>query len=396
MKDQGQCNFIHLCRISNNIEEYELEKELHTEKQLEFDFEFDFDESNHNLINQTVYDERYNYITKLKKNNNNDEDTYNYEHEIMIHFEIARYPRSRCDILQCVYLIVDLENIDDYENKIMTQDFLSSSIKFHLGNRITLFEYTILMCIFESKLKGYELIVEDNRIHVPLYVFDFKLPIDNQKILWGFSLCKPDSKSSAVYLDICTKSNLKNLFENISIKGLILDDKYRNTLGLLKYYKNVFLDTKIHKFTQLENYKYKIPIPIWVSDNIKALIFVFYPKYKHLTGIEITGVYFNNLELNEYVTEIKLFNTNIYVVSFSREFNNIENMHNLFKYKDNYITDEGILARAKHIYVDIETSDDMKYYELNVFKISLCPFIMNHGELDFYYKESCVKRERFI
>lgn len=395
MDGQGQCNFINLSSVSNTIQEYELEKELCREKQLDEIFnDYDFDESNHNLIKQIIYHERYsNNIKNLKKNNNIDEDNI-AKHEIMIHFDIARYPRSRCDVLQCMYLIIDLENIDDYENKIMTQDFLSSRIEFHLRDDIPLFDYTILMCIFESKLKGHEIIVEDNKIHVPLYVFDFKLPIDNQKVLCGFSLCKPDSKCAAVNLDIFTKSNLKYLFENICIKGLILDDKYRNTLSVLKDYKNVLLDTNIRRLTQLENYKSRIRI--LVRDNMKALIFVFYPKYKHLSGIEITGVYLNNLELNEYVTEIKLLNTFIYVVSFSREFNNIENMRNLFQYKNNYITDEGIVAIAQHIYIDIETSDDMKYYELDVFQISLLAFTMNCGELDFYDKKSGVKSQRFF
>jgi hypothetical protein len=390
---QNRRGFIHLNHVSNNIEEYELEKELHREKQMSNNDEItndsilDYDKNgildfitNFSQVGHSIVKKRYDNIVKIGGDNEN------YDYKIKINFNI----HSNIDILQAIYLIIEFDDINDYENKILTSDFLNSQIKFIVGSK-KLFDTTILMCILESKLKGYEPIIEYDKIQIPLFIFDFQIPFDNENILTGLTMlnCYVDKK-----LNICTTHNLKYLFENITMKGLCIDTEYRNYLGRLAHCRNILLESEIHTFTELENYTFNVPIKIGKCEILKAVVFVFYPKYEHTCDIELTCAFMDNLELNEKITKIKLLNTNIYVLSFSKEFDNIENMQNLFKFKGDYITDEGIsynytlddLSEENKfidIFIDTETSDDMKDYNLDLIKIHLGFITIEKGFIKF-------------
>jgi hypothetical protein len=142
---------------SNNIEEYELVRELNTEKQISYndeiqnysiyndkkngiiDFLFNF-----NKVGENIEEKRYDSIVKIECDNKND------DYKIKINFEIGS--SRRFDIVQEIYLIVDFEHIDDYENTFMKSDFLNSQINFTIGSK-KIFETNLLMCILESKLK---------------------------------------------------------------------------------------------------------------------------------------------------------------------------------------------------------------------------------------------------
>jgi len=141
----------------NNIEEYELVRELNTEKQISYndeiqnysiyndkkngiiDFLFNF-----NKVGENIEEKRYDSIVKIECDNKND------DYKIKINFEIGS--SRRFDIVQEIYLIVDFEHIDDYENTFMKSDFLNSQINFTIGSK-KIFETNLLMCILESKLK---------------------------------------------------------------------------------------------------------------------------------------------------------------------------------------------------------------------------------------------------
>lgn len=218
---ESQSNFIHLNYVSNNIEEYELEKELNREKQIiSFNDEItnDFileDEKNgvldyiinYSKVGHSIKKKRYDNIIKINDNNEN----MNDDDKIKINFNIS----YGFDIVQAIYLIIDFDDINDHENKILTRDFLNSQINFIIGSK-KIFDTTILMCILESKLKGYEPIIEHDKIQIPLFIFDFQIPLDNENILTGLTVLVLYTK---ICLNICTTHSLKYLFENITIKG---------------------------------------------------------------------------------------------------------------------------------------------------------------------------------
>lgn len=389
-----ESNIIHFNYVSNNIEEYELEKELYREKQIiSFNDEItnDFileDEKNGILdyiinfskVGHSIKKKRYDNIIKINDNNEN----INEDYKIKINFEIG----WGFDILQAIYLIIEFDDINDHENKILTRDFLNSQVDFIIGSK-KIFDTTILMSILESKLKGYEPIIEHDKIQIPLFIFDFQIPFDNENILTGLTTCVFYTK---ICLNICTTHNLKYLFENITMKGLCLDRVYREYLINLAHYQNILLNSETHTFNELENYTFDVPIKISKGEILKAVIFVFYPKYEYTDDIELICASMDNLQLNENITKIKLMNTNIYVVSFSKEFNNIENMQHLLKYKCDYITDEGINSNLDDVpkenkfidkYIDLETNDDMKYYNLDVIKIHLSFLTVKEGKFIF-------------
>jgi hypothetical protein len=132
-------------------------RELNTEKQISYndeiqnysiyndkkngiiDFLFNF-----NKVGENIEEKRYDSIVKIECDNKND------DYKIKINFEIGS--SRRFDIVQEIYLIVDFEHIDDYENTFMKSDFLNSQINFTIGSK-KIFETNLLMCILESKLK---------------------------------------------------------------------------------------------------------------------------------------------------------------------------------------------------------------------------------------------------
>ena len=354
--------------ITNNIEEYELEKELEREKIF---MEDDINNTMLNdinaiydlVINNSIYETHINTIKYSQIINNN------------IFFEISRI----MDVIQNIYLVIDLENIDDYDN-IITRNFLNSQIKINIGSK-TLFDYTLLICIFEAKLKGYEIIIEDNKMQIPLFIIDFNIPIDNNTKINGFPIISVPYECIA--LTINTDSDTKYLFKNIVQQGLSLNSKYRRHIARTKY-ENIILHSKIQKYDNLLNNNNILNISNYTF--LKALIFVFYPKHDDIDGIELISGHINNIELEQYITKIKLFNTFIYVFSFSREFNNIENMQNLFRYKQNYITNNGLLScKINNFNLEIQTTEDMKDYELDVITINLNSIMIQQGISDYKY-----------
>jgi hypothetical protein len=142
---------------SNNIEEYELVRELNREKEISYNDEISndyiYDEIkngiidflfNFNKVGENIEEKRYDSIVKIECDNKND------DYKIKINFEIGS--SRRFDIVQEIYLIVDFKHIDDYENTLMKSDFLNSQINFTIGSK-KIFETSLLMCILESKLK---------------------------------------------------------------------------------------------------------------------------------------------------------------------------------------------------------------------------------------------------
>jgi hypothetical protein len=335
------------CSLSNRIEsriaEYDLEGELENYRESLINGVKDFEES---LLFKNIEDEDTSeYYTSQP-----------YSSSDQIIFTINK----RLKYINSIYLEIDLDisfHGLTLEEKI---DLFNMNIKIDISFN-TVFNSTILVCLISQLCQDKHINTIGNKLLIP--ILSFKDPVQTH---------------STNYNNMDVIIGTKNAYKFRKTMRLLCIGDFSDKLDNINDKKHtLILQTHINDYQNIRNNKY---INIRASGLAKALFIYFIPKNidKLYISPDLTSVKLklDNLECIEYTSDnlnsIDILGIRIYIVSFSKEFDNIEGIKKCLKGPSKNISCSGInLSLYYNTLLWLESDDNLEDYTMFLTPIQL-------------------------
>lgn len=295
---------------------------------------------------------------------------------------------SRCaDVLECFYLIINKEDIDD--------DFFLTTVKLQFNSQFnskTIFEASITYCIMECIINGYYIKYDEEYIQVPIFNFNKFTSYYKGYEIKGY--CFLTYLLTEINISFKNNKNINKYFEKAIFSCYFLNTNIRMFLLNNFHKKSLIIDNNYLKFNKHINNTFLELKNCEIKGWVKCFLVTFHSKnflYEN-NSIESFNLVLGHKRYKiDDINEIEILNKNVYMISLSNEFNSLENMKNLFE-NNNNMTNEGIDFDNinQKINIEIETTQNMEFFDFDIIQLGI-NIIIHKQE----YKEFCTATKLF-
>ena len=346
-------------RIESRITEYDLEGELANYRE--------------SLINEVRDFEESLQITNILEDTNNEYCEYceYYEYRPYMSDRIIFTINSKLNYIKNIYLEIDLDESFHgltLEEKI---DLFNMDLQLEIV-RNKILNSTILVCLISQLCGDKHINTIDNKLQIPIFSFED-----------GLDVC------SIIYNNIDVIIGTKKSYKFRKTMRLFCIGGYYNRTKLISVLRNekhsLILQSHINDYQNIRNNKY---IDIGANGLSKALFLYFIPNNidNLSTSPNITSVKLklDNLEPIEYsddnLNSIDILGIRVYIVSFSKEFDNIDNIKIALNGLSKNISCSGInLSKYYKTLLWLESDDNLEDYTMFITPIQLNILTRSNG-----------------